>query len=171
MNYLQHLKKELYALLFVMPMIIIAVAFTVYYSNSPHISNSSYWARCLAVCTILFLCAEYLKYIYIQKTRSPFKDRLSAAIRKSNTIISEFTKTKGASHLQSTSKIMRYFEILKEHFFKFTLLFSAGLLVSFCFTRNFSYIVANKTFYIGTALIYIIVGPAITLLKEKYNQD
>jgi hypothetical protein len=172
MTYVQHLKKELYALLFVMPIIIIAVAFTVYYSNSPQVSEPSYWLRFLALCIILFLCAEYLKYIYIQKTRSPFKERLRAAIRKSNTIISEFTKSHDASDARSKTIGMRYLQLIKENLIRFSLFLGAGLITAFIFrNKDFYSSIANKTSFIVLAFVYIILGPAITLLKEKYNQD
>lgn len=81
MTYFQHLRKELYSLRLFIPGIGVMIVLIIFSDNSSHLFEITYWLQCIGGCIGIFLLANYLKYKYDQKTRDPFKERLSNAIR------------------------------------------------------------------------------------------
>lgn len=93
MTYFEHLKNELRSLFKnPIPLIFITILM-LYQQGTSQLLTFTFWLQSIAGFIIIFPIFQYLNYKYLQKTRDPFKERLSAAIRADDTI-TNIPKTK-----------------------------------------------------------------------------
>lgn len=97
-TYLNHLRNELISLAKRPVLIIFVIVLTLHGSTLDQLLAITFWLQLVVGTIIIFAIGQYIVYKYMQKTRCPFKERLSQAIRDDNTSFPEKTTMYQASN-------------------------------------------------------------------------